>query len=1192
MNAMSTPYGGQNERSSVDISSPIEDDLDDSLPPTYRTVPTQILSRQTQPTQLLQPSSPDSLFPRSPNRGIIQVEASSPAQPPLAKKTSILADAMAPAGTVFRRPQVPTAPKPIEIDSDEGPMYKGGSSDSDESFSQSDIKPANFGRKTERVEESPQSIQGKERFSSITANALYKPQTNLAPAFGSSGVSSLKRSSDTLASAYGSVSKKPRQNGPSRAMPVVLDEEEELEMDVDDISDPNIRSNTRKMHSLFPKESVRLCYIALMSKKGNFGDACDWLISETSSLGSKPKPKHVDLTGSEDELLNTPKAPQGNFGRASRLVLPSDTRQQAKKPAVSLQQKYGSTQNPAKIVPRPLAPAPKKLDVFDTPDPVVKKRTLVRGRKDASSPVQQASEQQVVYQIESDEEEAGSESEHEDLSFNGRLLHFFNTCTPEDLVDTAGIANEVATYFVTKRPFRNLAQVENVQSEKPANSKSKAKPRPIGEKIYDKCYEMLKAYEAVDYLVKRCENIAKPLALSMSNWGVNVFGGKGKVDIASVDDSRRACHDSGIGTPVSDEEAPIRSLGKGGFFDQPMSMAEDVKMKDYQVVGMNWLNLLYNAGHSCILADDMGLGKTCQVIAFLAHLCEVGQHGPHLIVVPAATIENWLKEFQRFAPGLTVEPYYATMAEREEMRLNMEESRDEINVIVTTYTIAKGKDDFPWLRSYGFNCTIFDEGHMLKNAEADVSKKLARIRSEFRLLLTGTPLQNNLKELISLLAFLMPNMFNEKREQLQSIFTHNVKAMDANHEALLSAQRIARARSMLTPFILRRKKNQVLKDLPKKERNVVYCDLTPEQKELYDAQIVRAYDIRARREAGEIGLNESANVLMKLRQAAIHPFLFRRLYKDRLLPAIAKQCLKDPQWVNSQIPAIVTELTAYSDMEVFKLCSERKVLHKYALTDDEWLASGKVQEMLRLLRRWMAEGHRTLIFSQFTMVLDILEVVLSQEAISYFRLDGNTKVNERQDMIDDFCDEENKTPVFMLSTKAGGAGINLAAANKVIVFDSGFNPQDDIQAENRAHRIGQVKDVEIVRLISRGTVEEQIYAMGLTKLKLDEQVAGDEDGESDKARERMEEEGLKKVEEMFFSKLEDAKEDLDMKNEGVERKIRELSSDSSLSTLSSEATASDEPTEEKLAIRPKATKKASQQSKKGPQQSKLNFTKK
>ncbi|KAK5275930.1 DNA-dependent ATPase fun30, partial [Exophiala xenobiotica] len=300
--------------------------------------------------------------------------------------------------------------------------------------------------------------------------------------------------------------------------------------------------------------------------------------------------------------------------------------------------------------------------------------------------------------------------------------------------------------------------------------------------------------------------------------------------------------------------------------------------------------------------------------------------------------------------------------------------------------------------------------------------------------------------------------------------------------------------------------------------------MTPQQSEIYQSWLDTAYSIRERKEKGENVTNESANILMKLRQAAIHPLLFRRVYPDKILPAIAKQCLKVDLWRESNPTLIVTELQAYSDMEIHTLCAQHPQLDRFVLNNHEWLSSGKVQKTIELLRRFIAEGHRTLIFSQFVMVLDILELVFEREAIDYFRLDGNTKVSERQDLIDEFSADDNETPVFMLSTKAGGAGINLAKANKVIVFDSGFNPQDDIQAENRAHRIGQVKEVEVVRLVSKGTVEEQIYAMGLTKLKLDEQVAGDGSEEQPPRKEgeesEKEVEGRMMVEEMFFKKLD------------------------------------------------------------------------
>ena len=1106
---------------------------DDSDLETLATLPVQrptqrSQNRQTQPTQLIDRSTANmSSSPAKP--GTIQVAASSPVAATTAtrKPTGILASAMAPAGTTFRKPYVAPRPPPITIDSDdEGPVYKGGSSDSDEPRRRSnDIKTSTFVRKkdqpTETIPDSPQPLNNvpSNRFMEITARSMFTGSPNSTSSAGSNGV---KRSADTMANSYGNISKKARQTGPSRAMPVSSSPPAKIqqEMELDDISDWNTRQKVKRLLAILSAVTVRECFDALESKKGNYDEAVDFLLLKSEKRQSKNGA--VDLTFSDDELMPTPAATKP---AAPRVNL---ARQQAKVPQRTIAEKWSTTQT----VKKPT----KAIDVFDTPPPQ-KKRTLVRGRRQrSSSPPAAAPEPQtkpqkkpqpkLVQAIQSDGSDAAESAVSSDdkgvTTFQGRVLNLFNTCSAADLMDIASLSRDVAQHFVSKRPFKNLDIVKKVEDPKPPKGRRKA--TQIGEKVVDKVEDMLQSYEAVDYLVKKCQSFAKPLSDEMQKWGVRVTGLQdgGELDMVSLQ-APRSSYDSGIGTPVSDEEE-IKRSGPKNFIKQPSLMASDIQMKDYQVVGLNWLNLLYSKGLSCILADDMGLGKTCQVIGFLAHLFEQGRMGPHLIVVPAATLENWLKEFQRFCPTLNVEPYYATNpTERFELRETLDDNRDEVNVIVTTYTIAKGKDDQPWLRHFGFDCTIYDEGHVLKNADSQVSRQLVKIRSNFRLLLTGTPLQNNLKELISLLGFLMPELFREKAEALRSIFTHNFKALDNHQEMLLSAQRIQRARSMLTPFILRRKKFQVLKDLPKKERRAELCDMTPEQSELYHMWLDRAYEIRERRERGENVINESTNVLMKLRFAALHPFLFRRLYPDKQLPTIARQCLKVDLWRESNPDLIVTELVAYSDMEIHALCDKHSQLRKFALNGDEWRASGKVQRLVELLHKFIAEGHRTLIFSQFVMVLDILELILERQAIGYFRLDGSTKVTERQDLIDEFSADENKTPVFMLSTKAGGAGINLAKANKVIIFDSGFNPQDDIQAENRAHRIGQEKDVEVIRLISRGTVEQQIYAMGLTKLKLDEQVAGD--GEEQPPRKENEEtekeaEGRLIVEDMLFKKLE------------------------------------------------------------------------
>jgi SWI/SNF-related matrix-associated actin-dependent regulator of chromatin subfamily A containing DEAD/H box 1 len=921
-----------------------------------------------------------------------------------------------------------------------------------------------------------------------------------------------------MSTAYGNATKRSRQTMPSRAVPVP-DRSPSPDMDIDDIDSVKHRRYVERLKIVVPGASIKTIWNALRIKKFQYDDAADYLTMEQE--GSAP----IDLTVSDDELTQTP-AVQKNTTFAAK--------QKAKVPTKSIATKWSKMQNPESKTRE--AKEPKRLEVFSPPKAEApRKRRLIRGRKERSSPdlpdLDETEAPRAVIGrklpiILSDSEDEGGESQsvsEGDNKAETRLLRWFNACTAADLADTANIKRDIAAHFIAQQPFRSVAAIEKVDdpNRKPPKGRG-GKKEPIGVKIADKVAEMLDAYAAVDVLVAKCGDMAKPLAKEMQAWGVNTAGaGAGELDLATIPSPG---HDSGIGTPTEDDR-------RGSYFGQPKLMNEEFKLKDYQIVGMNWLNLLYTHCSGCILADDMGLGKTYQVIAFLTHLFETGEPGPHLVVVPSATFENWLMEFKRFAPVLTVEPYYSTVpGEREIMRYNLEETRDNVNVVVTTYAIAKAKDDAPWLRQFGFTCTIFDEGHVLKNADSLVTKSLARIGSKFRVLLTGTPLQNNLRELISLLAFMMPDLFKSKKEQLRAIFEHNVKALDENQEALLSAQRIARARSMLTPFILRRKKDMVLKDLPPKVRRVEYCDLTPEQSEIYFHYHDMALDIRLRRERGEkIKSEQTTTVLMKLRQASIHPFLFRRVYKDSILPRIAKACLKDPQWAASSPDLIVTELDQYSDMEVHDLCSKNHVLGKYALKNDEWLASGKVQKTLELLRRFIDEGSRVLIFSHFTMVLDILELVLSREKIKYFRLDGSTKVDERQDLIDTFTDKDNDAPVFMLSTKAGGAGINLATANKVIIFDSGFNPQDDVQAENRAHRIGQTKPVEVVRLVSRHTVEEAIYKLGLTKVELDQRVAGNGTHSSPReaAREakpddsEAEAEGEAKVAEMFFANLDE-----------------------------------------------------------------------
>lgn len=386
---------------------------------------------------------------------------------------------------------------------------------------------------------------------------------------------------------------------------------------------------------------------------------------------------------------------------------------------------------------------------------------------------------------------------------------------------------------------------------------------------------------------------------------------------------------------------------------------------------------------------------------------------------------------------------------------------------------------------------MFDEGHALKNPDSQRYKTLMRVPAKMRLILTGTPLQNNLRELAAILAFILPEVFLQKKDELDYIFKHKATTSDSDHAALLSTQRTQRARSMLTPFVLRRKKEQVLKHMPKKTCRVEYCSMTAAQKKIYSEFTSRAAELKRLRDEGvqtdEKGEN---NPIMQLRKAAIHPMLFRRHFTDdklkKMLPLLKKH---EPESFRQRDDQIMGEMQYHTDFILHGWCATTPCISKFDTPNEEWMNSGKVEALVRLLNQYKANGDRVLVFSQFTMVLDVLEAVLQTSMIQYSRIDGSTRVDERQTLIDQFRDNEDIT-CFLLSTGAGGQGINLMYANKVIIFDQSFNPQDDVQAENRAHRVGQKRDVEVVRLITKGTIEEPMYALGRSKLALDNKVSG------------------------------------------------------------------------------------------------------
>lgn len=1114
----------------------------------------------TQPTQPLKTSSDD-----------VQVERSSPppaAQPspikqaPFAKPRSFLASAMAPPGTTFRKPtNVQAKPQPITLDdSDEDPVVHHSSDDDEETQGlRSNIRPTNFTKGGRGLNSSP----NRRSASSEVVKESPKPAHTTKPQGGShpNGFLSLMadfsykgspekknvRPADDMASAYGSSSRQPKPARPAAAVPARAITAEPYKT-LDDIPDYLMRKSVEGMRAVLGQtHSISQCMDALARHHGNSQDAMNWL---------------VETTDDRDELAPTPVKPKGvargvvYSSQASQPVR-STARADVKVQKQSIAERYGGQPAARKqSQPTPSAPAPLVIDDEDEEDaaPRRKGRLIQRSRPqrepspDSPEPAPKArpvKKAAITIDSESEPEDPAVETDQEEevevvgeSSHDVKLLNFFNERSLRDITDLCAVPESDIQILLDKRPFDSLDEIRAITNA-PEFTKSgkKSRTKPIGEKIVDAGSDMLRGYDAVDDLVTECEQLSKPIQDALKNWGVGADS-SGELQLMNLEEA----HDSGIGTPASstDDLTASKNTKRGKFLAQPENMNPDIQMKDYQLVGLNWLNLLWSKKLSCILADDMGLGKTCQVISFLSQLQLEEVDGVHLVIVPGSTLENWLREFQNFSPELKVQPYYGSQAERPSLQDHIEENFDKIDVIVTTYDMTVKPDDNRFLRGLGPSVCVYDEAHALRNPNSDRYRQLMRIPADFKVLLTGTPLQNNLQELIAILAFIMPDLFSAKAEDLNYIFQHKATTKDADHAALLSAQRIARARSMMTPFILRRKKQQVLW-LPAKHSRVEFCDMTDSQAALYQDEMDAARQVFEDKANGKKApAKASSNVLMALRKTAIHPLLSRKKYNDKKLMKIRDALLRDSEFAGNTPEKVWKYLTGEGpqnikggDFGLHKFCAERPCVSKYALKKEEWMDCGKVQKFKELVLSYAANGDRALVFSQFTTLMDVLEAVLETLGIRYMRLDGSTRMDSRQDMIDKFSTEADIT-VFMLSTKAGGAGINLAAANKVIIFDSGFNPQDDIQAENRAHRVGQTRDVDVVRLVSRGTIEEQIHALGESKLALDERVAGEGATASDeKAAEK---EGEKAVERMFMESLKGREKGEEKDGEGGDLK--------------------------------------------------------
>ncbi|XP_029939677.1 chromodomain-helicase-DNA-binding protein 1-like isoform X2 [Salarias fasciatus] len=416
----------------------------------------------------------------------------------------------------------------------------------------------------------------------------------------------------------------------------------------------------------------------------------------------------------------------------------------------------------------------------------------------------------------------------------------------------------------------------------------------------------------------------------------------------------------------------------------------------------------------------MGLGKTCQTISLLVYISgALGKKGPFLVLSPLSVLENWRNELECFAPSLNVLCYKGDKERRAE--LQRETKTQDFQVLLTTYEMCL--KDASFLKQWKWKVLVVDEAHRLKNQNSLLHVTLTQFSVGFRVLLTGTPIQNNIQELYSLLTFIQPNIFTaDESDRFVKVYSQ------VQSQPSLAAE----LQSILEPFLLRRIKSEVAVDLPKKTELVVYHGMSVLQKKYYKAVLMKDLEAFGNDQGNK---NRLLNILMNLRKCVDHPYLFDGVEPEpfqigeHLVEASGKLCLLD---------SLLT------------------FLHKGA--------------------------HRVLLFSQMTRMLDILQDYMEYRGYSYERLDGSVRGEERNLAVKNFGSKD--IFVFLLSTKAGGVGLNLTAADTVIFVDSDFNPQNDLQAAARCHRIGQTRPVKVIRLLARDTVEEIMYSRAVSKLQL------------------------------------------------------------------------------------------------------------
>ncbi len=449
-------------------------------------------------------------------------------------------------------------------------------------------------------------------------------------------------------------------------------------------------------------------------------------------------------------------------------------------------------------------------------------------------------------------------------------------------------------------------------------------------------------------------------------------------------------------------------------FKEPNQL--NATLRPYQKIGYNYLKTLEYLGFGGILADEMGLGKTLQVITYI--LSNKGKKS--LVIVPTSLIYNWKEEFSKFAPSIKIAVINGDKKSREEII----KKKENFDVIITTYNLLK--IDLEFYKKQSFHTVILDEAQYIKNPNSQNAKAVKDINGDIKFALSGTPIENSLMELWSIFDFIMPTYLYD--ENKFSVRYH--KRLKEGPEVLEELNKL------IAPFILRRKKKDVVKELPKKLEKKLLVSLNDKQKNVY------------------------------------------KTYANHALELIENK-VKNDEFRSSKI-----EILAYIT-KLRQICLDPSLVSK-----DYTYGSGKIEALIELLQQSIEGGHKVLVFSQFTSALKNIQKRLRIEDMSFSYLDGSVKAEKRMEMVEDFNNGDNS--IFLISLKAGGTGLNLTSADIVIHFDPWWNPAVEDQATDRAHRIGQKNVVQVIKLIAEGTIEEKIVQLQDEKRKLISQIMDNE----------------------------------------------------------------------------------------------------